>query len=136
MQSSVRRLDPGDIENTVGSNIRITNKLNKQFKEGSLTSKIVKEYKEEVNTMQRYLPHITALSNPGMRERHWGMVKEKMGDNINYEDSTFNQILAQGIQDHLEEIQEISETASKEYKLESMLDKMEKEWENLKFVII
>ena len=40
--------------------------------------------------MQRYLPHITALSNPGMRERHWLMVKEKMGDNINYEDSTFN----------------------------------------------
>ena len=86
--------------------------------------------------MQRYLPHIGALSNPGMRERHWVMVNERMGDNINYEDSTFNQILAQGIQDHLVEIQEISDTASKEYKLESMLEKMEKEWENLKFVII
>ena len=86
--------------------------------------------------MQKYLPHITALSNPGMRERHWAMMKEKIADNINYEESTFTQILAQGVQDYLEEIQEISETASKEYKLEAMLDKMEKEWENLKFVII
>ena len=71
MSSAVKVLDPSDIESNVNSHIRTTIKLSKQFPETSLTSKIVKEYKEEVNTMQRYLPHITALSNQGMRDRHW-----------------------------------------------------------------
>lgn len=32
-------------------------------------------------------------------------------------------------------IEELSEQASKEFKLQTMLDKMEKEWEELRFVI-
>jgi dynein heavy chain, axonemal len=33
-------------------------------------------------------------------------------------------------------ITEISENASKEFKLENMLDKIEKEWESLRFVLV
>lgn len=46
--------------------------------------------------MQKYLPHIIALSNIGMRERHWILVEEKMGETFNYQDCTLTQILAKG----------------------------------------
>lgn len=36
----------------------------------------------------------------------------------------------------MKRIEEISETASKEFKLETMLDKIEKEWENLRFALV
>lgn len=38
--------------------------------------------------------------------------------------------------EHIQLVEEISENASKEFSLESALDKMEKEWENLCFVVL
>lgn len=40
------------------------------------------------------------------------------------------------LDDHIKLVEEISENASKEFSLESALDKMEKEWENLAFVVL
>lgn len=47
---------------------------------------------------------------------------------FNYKEGTLKEILAKGVESHFKDIEGISEVASKEYKLECMLDKMEAEW--------
>lgn len=43
---------------------------------------------------------------------------------------TFNDCLKLGIEDHINEIVKVAETASKEYSIEQILDKMIAEWAN------
>lgn len=57
-------------------------------------------------------------------------------EEFNCEKVTLKQLLAKGIEEKIQEIEEISEAASKEYALENSLDKMEKEWENLNFHVL
>jgi dynein heavy chain len=47
-------------------------------------------------------------------------------------------LIARGIREESikQEIEEVSEGASKEFTLENAIEKMEKEWENLNFVVI
>jgi dynein heavy chain len=51
-------------------------------------------------------------------------------------DITLRELLLRGIEEHVKEMEEISENATKEYALETALNKMEKEWENLSFTIL
>jgi dynein heavy chain len=72
-----------------------------------------------------------------MRERHWDQVKELLSmSSFNHKTGTLRELLGKGIQDHLAHIEEIGEAASKEYTLETALEKMENEWTAMKFVIL
>ena len=136
MGSPVNCLDPGDIENNLKQNKRITQKLSNSFDSNSITIRILNEFKEDIENMGKNLPSIEILSNKGLRERHWEIINNSLNISFNYKEGSLKEILLKGVQDFLPEIGEISETASKEYKLEMMLDKMEKEWQNLKFGLI
>lgn len=57
-------------------------------------------------------------------------------EEFNFEKVTLKYLLAKGIEEKITEVEDISENASKEFALETSLDKMEKEWENLAFTII
>lgn len=57
-------------------------------------------------------------------------------DEFSIDRVTLKFLLAKGIEEKINRIEDISESASKEYALEKALEKMEKEWEGLQFCVI
>ena len=137
MNSPVHLLDPGEIENNLKQHKRVVQKLSGAFdSQATLTMRVVNEFKEDIENVAKNLPSVEVISNKGLRERHWEIINQVSGGNFSYKETTLKEVLIKGIDKFLPEIEEVSETASKEYKLETMLQKMEKEWQDLKFVLI
>lgn len=136
MGSPLSTLDPGDIENNLKQNRRVVQKLGNSFETSSITVRILNEFKDDIEKMGKNLPSIEVLSNKGLRERHWENINEIMGISFNYKEGSLREILQKGVDSYLGSIEDISDTASKEFKLENMLDKMEKDWQELRFNLI
>jgi len=91
------------------------------------TRKLLEEFMDKI-------PLITAVCNPGMQTRHWRAISEIVGREVKMEDEfTLSIALSMGLGDHLDQIQEVSENASKEFSLEKALRKMEGEWTGIEF---
>jgi hypothetical protein len=76
-----------------------------------------------------YSPLIQALRNPGMRERHWLQVSEKLGFEFVMDESlTFTKCLELRLQDHIDAIVKVGEFAAKEFQIEEALNDMERQW--------
>jgi dynein heavy chain len=86
--------------------------------------------------MNSHLPAIEVLSNPGLRESHWEDIQSVMNIKFNFKEGTLRELLNKGVETYLFKIDEISENASKEFSLENALNKMEKEWDDLKVVVM
>ena len=92
--------------------------------------------KEEVDEFKKNLPLITSLCNPGMRDRHWDGMSEAVGFQLKPdEDTTLSKFVDMDLDSHKEAFEIISEGATKEYKLEKMLEKMKEEWDGIEFNI-
>mmetsp|Transcript_28712 Transcript_28712/g.25810 ORF Transcript_28712/g.25810 Transcript_28712/m.25810 type:complete len:195 (-) Transcript_28712:138-722(-) len=135
MSGPFLELNHGDAEMAVKLHTKNSSKLNKLFKADSIAARIAQEFREDVLSVNEYLPAMEILSNQGLKDRHWAKIDEIMGTKFNPKTGSLQEIWAKGVKNFLPQIEEISETASKEYRLESMLNKMEKEWEDLNFVI-
>ena len=93
-----------------------------------LTAPPTLSLQDKLEAFRPHVPLIAALRNPGLRDRHWKKISQIAGvaNQIkgNEEGTTFKKFLELKLQDHLPDIQEISEYASKEYRLEKQLEKM------------
>ncbi|CAH1712148.1 unnamed protein product [Aphis gossypii] len=73
----------------------------------------------------------------GMKQRHWDIFADITGIRIILSPTlTFKKCLALGINDHVEEIKQLSDNASKEYIIEIALNKMMDEWTGVKFQLL
>lgn len=90
------------------------------------------ELKKEIDTKSEELPLIEALAKPSIRDRHWDAIIELVRDDGNsddaeeilpYQSETFNlsQIFGCNILRIKEDIEEITESADKQLKLEDAL---------------
>ena len=93
--------------------------------------KVATQIKEEVmHFLNTDLNLLTLLANPGIKERHWETMAETVGFEIPHSDSsTLNDMLALGLGNHVEQIEETCVNAQKEYSLEKAMERMESEWE-------
>lgn len=83
------------------------------------------------------IPIIQTLGNPGMKPRHWEKISEIVGFPILVDDSlSLEKVIDFNLVDYIEKFEAISEAATKENNLEKALDKMMKEWADLKFDIL
>jgi len=82
-----------------------------------------KELKQEIDDMSEILPLVTALAKPSIRNRHWDEVIELVKEDIPYESETFQlqQLFKCPLLQFREEIEEITESADKQLKLEKTL---------------
>ena len=135
MHGPFKAVNPLEVETIVKGHVKSSNKLGKMFDKNPIAGRLASEFKEDVQSVSEMLPIIEVLCNPGLKERHWNQIEELTGAKFNPEEGSLKEILAKGVNAHLATIEELSEQASKEWKLESMLDKMEKDWENLRFVV-
>ncbi|CAH0689857.1 unnamed protein product [Chilo suppressalis] len=137
MSSKVGSFDPEDIESDVGYFYKIVYKLEKQFQEVPDTHRLAVSVREKMDDFKTNLPIIQTLGNPGMKARHWEKVSEIVGFPIVVDDElSLEKVIDFNLVEYIEKFESISEAATKENNLEKALDKMMKEWADLRFDIL
>mmetsp|Transcript_8591 Transcript_8591/g.9745 ORF Transcript_8591/g.9745 Transcript_8591/m.9745 type:complete len:2884 (-) Transcript_8591:1352-10003(-) len=83
-----------------------------------------KELKQEVEDMGKILPLVKELSKPSIQDRHWDEIIKLTQKDIPYRSETFtlNQLLETNLLEFEGDIEEITEAADKQLKLESELN--------------
>ncbi|TPX35722.1 hypothetical protein SmJEL517_g02025 [Synchytrium microbalum] len=98
---------------------------------------IAAQVKEKLDEFITNVPFVRVLCNPGMRDRHWTRMSQIMGQNMKPDgQTTLRKMLKHDLLPCLEQFQEISDSASKEYTLEKNMAKMAADWEPLTFNLI
>lgn len=111
----------------------------RHFKERDHTAvlKIAEIIKQEIDTFKPKVPLMVALRKKGMKQRHWDQISEKVGFPVQpNENFTFQKVLDMGLLQHNEACCEIGEKAAKEFQIETMLNTMQNQWENITFDLI
>ena len=127
-------LDAESIESNVTTWWKFAWKAEKTFDGKKEPQSVAIKLKEMLDEFKPHLPIISALRNPGMRERHWAKLSAEAGEPIVPDSGlTLAWMLEKGIQQHEAFITSLSEQAAKEYGFERTLDKMKSEWKELSF---
>jgi dynein heavy chain len=109
----------------------------KAIKENPGLASVANNIRNQIEQFKPLLPLIIALRNPGMRERHWELLSSKLPFRFQPDESTtLTKVLEEfKLQNHLEIISKVGESAGKEYQIESALQKMEDSWRGMEFDI-
>ncbi|CAB3230574.1 unnamed protein product [Arctia plantaginis] len=137
MSSRARSFEPEDIEGDVSYYYKIVYKLEKQFQDVPDTFRLASSVRQRMDDFKTNVPIIQTLGNPGMKPRHWEKISEIVGFPIVVDDElTLEKVIDFNLVDYIEKFENISEAATKENNLERALDKMMKEWADLRFEIL
>ncbi|KAG7303048.1 hypothetical protein JYU34_013066 [Plutella xylostella] len=83
------------------------------------------------------LPVLCAICNKGMRDRHWAKISALIGTEVIHNpETTLADMVEQGVHVFATQLEEIEQYASKEYALETALNKMKEEWGPVKFDVV
>lgn len=97
---------------------------------------VVDKIKEDVDYFKQFARMAVALRKPGMTDRHWDAISEKMGIEVRpHPGFTLTTCINMGLKKEEEFLEEIGEKAYKEHLIETKLDEMEAAWENIEFEI-
>ncbi|GLI65190.1 hypothetical protein VaNZ11_008652 [Volvox africanus] len=141
MNGPFYKLNPEEVEVDTNDAFRRLYKLTKVFSGSSGASEqrdaplaVAEEAKSRVQSFQEHLPLITAICNPGLRERHWSALADLVGFEIKRDEVTsLKRLLDFDIEMHITRISDISDSASREWSIEKALDKMMTDWQGLAF---
>jgi dynein axonemal heavy chain len=132
-------IDPEKVQHMVHECARSAARAAKHrvIRENKELMDITHNLRDQVEQFRPNVPLIVALRNPGMRERHWETVSEKLGFELK-PSPTFT--LTKAVEelklaDHIEVISKVGDAAGKEYQIENALDKMEAAWEGTELEI-
>lgn len=93
--------------------------------------------KGRVEEFKEYMPLVSTLFNPGMRERHWEQVSDIVGYTLKPDDELcLSRLVDMNLENHIAKFESISEAASKEFSLEKALEKMKTEWAPVNYLIL
>ena len=90
MNGPFMKLNPEEVETDTNDAFRRLYKLTKLFgaEAKAVPLAIAEEGKNKVVVFQGYLPLISAICNPGLRERHWQQMAEVVGFEIKRDEVT------------------------------------------------
>jgi len=122
-------IDPDVLEKNVGDWVMSTNKMRKAFKGLEAPVKVATTILEQLNEFQTHAPLVSALRNPGLRERHWATMSQKLDMTLQPDPAlSLRKLLEMDLEQHMGKLDEVSEFATKEYTLERALDNMALDW--------
>lgn len=123
-----------EIMNTWNSLFRLEKS---DFKLNNNMSRLCKEMRDKYSELKPFLPLIYDLKNPSLETRHWRIILSTLGfsnvDEAEVQKIEFNKFIEHGARDHMDEIRDISETATKERGYVKIVGKLKKEWKNREF---
>jgi dynein heavy chain len=123
-------LDAEMVEREVTNAWRNVFKSSKAFADVPGCLSVANDVKAQLDEFKPHLPLITSLRNPGLRERHWKVMSEKVGFSVMPGETlnTLNDVFDMKLPAQAEAINGVCDVAGKEFAIESALDKMQKEW--------
>lgn len=130
-------LNPEKIDESVANITKIIFKLIKTFNDQPACKKVAENVKSRLEKFKTYMPLISVLRNPGLRDRHFKMMGDiacqplLMDDNI-----SLNKLLDMNLSGVLQQFEEISMNASKEHSLSKTLLKMKEHWDLHEFTLV
>lgn len=137
MEGPMSKVVPDLVEQDVNNYWRQLYKLERQFQNQPVARKMAAKLRAKVDEFKEYLPLVSTLFNPGMRERHWEQISEIIGFEFKpSEDTNLVRVIEMNLAEHVPKFESISESASKEYSLEKALEKMSKEWRDIEFSLV
>lgn len=134
-KSALMTIDALEVDQMIKNNIKNLHRLSKHFDEKAFATRVLNQLAQQVKDLNEWLPVIEVLCNPSLKPRHWKEIQEIANEEFNYENITLNEVKYFNVKEHLGGLADISERASKEFSLEKILNKMESEWTDLKFVL-
>jgi dynein heavy chain len=117
-----------EMKDNVESFSAMCRKLPRQLKEWPA----YKELRQEIDDFSEILPLMKELAKPSIRDRHWQeLIKVTNAElKVDNEDMFYlSQLLAANLLDHKEDIEEITESADKQLRIQSNLDEIKVRWE-------
>ncbi|XP_052759353.1 dynein axonemal heavy chain 3 [Galleria mellonella] len=130
-------LDAEQIAEDVEAWWKLLYKLGKQLYEYPGAKRIADMVRNKVEKFKVLLPVLCAICNKGMRDRHWARISELVGvEVVHGPETTLADMVEQGVHVYASQLEEIEQTASKEYSLEMALKKMKDEWVGVKFEVV
>ncbi|XP_028430624.1 dynein heavy chain 1, axonemal isoform X1 [Perca flavescens] len=130
-------IDPEQLERNVTDAHKTMHKCIKQFKDIPDCQLVASVIRNKIEDFSPYIPLIQGLRNPGMRNRHWEMLSERIEMKVMPKANlTFSRCLELGLQNYVDDIAHVAEVAGKEYTIEQALEKMENEWSTVVFDVL
>nr|XP_019941835.1 PREDICTED: dynein heavy chain 1, axonemal [Paralichthys olivaceus] len=130
-------IDPEQLERNVTEAHKTMHICIKQFKDMPGCELVATVIQGQIEDFRHYIPLIQGLRNPGMKNRHWEMLSERIQINVKPKASlTFTRCLELGLQNHVADITHVAEVAGKEFTIEQALQKMEQEWAAILFDVL
>ena len=139
MGDSFESLDAEQIDRNVNASWKTMYKVSKVFNGKGLVECAANcdEIKSHIEDYKQYVPIVTSLRNPGMRERHWDALTSEIGQDVRPgPEFTLARIIEMGIPSHEETVTRVCDVAAKEYSIEQALEKMQREWEKADFIVL
>jgi dynein heavy chain, axonemal len=133
------QIDAEEAERKADDLFRTLGKVARELDKGGDSRAIPKRAAQTITTeikqfLDEQIPLMLLLCTPGLKDRHWQEIMNITGLVIPvHEGSNLSQMMDLSLHTYVASIEETCVAASKEYGLEKAMDKMEKEWESMKF---
>ncbi|XP_042559183.1 dynein axonemal heavy chain 3 isoform X2 [Clupea harengus] len=133
MKGSFQHLNAEHITEELTSMWRLMYKLTKGFSELAGPRRVADSFRIKMDKFKTHLPLLTTICNPGMKDRHWEQISDIVGLDVKPDpDTSLVNMVELGLSKFSDKLEEIGSAASKEFSLEKALEKMKKEWADLR----
>lgn len=129
MKSKWVETDPFDMEDECKKLMRSLKEMKVDKKQQSYNGIL-----EDIKAWLIFLPLIGDLRDDAMRERHWKMIKDKVQKDFNVDDKLLlKDVFELNLGKFKEDVEEITDQARQEAKMEKTLKKLEETWKDICF---
>eukprot|EP00930_Biecheleria_cincta_P034372 TRINITY_DN23765_c0_g1_i1.p1 TRINITY_DN23765_c0_g1~~TRINITY_DN23765_c0_g1_i1.p1 ORF type:complete len:4302 (-),score=866.21 TRINITY_DN23765_c0_g1_i1:110-13015(-) len=136
MRGPLFSIEPEAVDQAANTMARRAMKLQATFESLNLQTPagVARKIKKDLDSFKQHLPLLHALCNPGLRQRHWEEISEVVGFSMERDAAfTLSRVLDMDVGKHMNELQEISDSASREYGLETTLESIMEQWQPVNF---
>lgn len=134
---SIYKLNPEVIEKETKEMFKTANTLNFRLKDIANPAKLCGEILKDIKAFQVHLPLIKIFCNQGLKDRHWDEISGIIAQNTGikgFQVKPDKEILLKKLIDleiykFVDLLDEISDSATKEFNIEKILNKMLEDWE-------
>lgn len=128
----VTKEDLASMEENAGKYSESCSRLPKDLKEWQA----YRDLKNFIDTLKEQLPLIISLKKPSIKSRHWEKIKEITNTKLNYENPEqfyIEDIMAAKLLNFREDVEDITESADKQLKIEAGLAEINSVWGDMVF---